>query len=115
MDGKKDSGKFTVRFNIADPRQREVVDLLNQQGRFKALFLANAVQHYVHCNGAPGTHEASPVDAGQIERIVRNVLAAQQVSQAVRPEKQADSNQDNPLHGTDRDTIFRTLEAFQQQ
>ena len=115
MDGKKDPGKFTIRFNVADPRQREVVNLLNQQGRFKAQFLANAVQHYVHCNGAPGTHEASSVDAGQIERIVRNVLAAQQVPQAGSPEKQTDSNQDNPLHGTDRDAIFRTLEAFQQQ
>ena len=115
MDGKKDPGRFTVRFNIADPRQREVVNLLNQQGRFKAQFLANAVQHYVHCNGAPGTHEASPVDAGQIERIVRNVLAAQQTPQGLGSEKQADSNKDNSLHGTDRDAIFRTLEAFQQQ
>lgn len=115
MDGKKNPGKFTVRFNIADPRQREVVDLLNQQGRFKAQFLANAVQHYVHCYEATDYHRALSVDAGQIERIVRNVLAAQQVSQAVRPEKQADSNQDNPLHGTDRDAIFWTLEAFQQQ
>ena len=115
MDGKKDPGKFTVRFNIADPRQREVIDLLNRQGRFKAQFLANAVQHYVHCDGAPGTHEASPVDAGQIERIVRNVLAAQQTPQGLGSEKQADSNKDNSLHGTDRDAIFRTLEAFQQQ
>lgn len=115
MDGKKDPGRFTVRFNIADPRQREVIDLLNRQGRFKAQFLANAVQHYVHCNEAPSSHPASLADAGQIERIVRNVLAAQQASQAVGPEKQIDSNQDNPLHGTDKDVIFRTLEAFQQQ
>ena len=115
MDGKKDPGKFTVRFNVADPRQREVVDLLNQQGRFKAQFLANAVQHYVHCNEAPDSHRALSVDAGQIERIVRGVLAAQQAPQTASPEKQTDSNQDNPLHGTDRDAIFRTLEAFQQQ
>ena len=115
MDGKKDPGKFTIRFNVADPRQREVVDLLNQQGRFKAQFLANAVQHYVHCNEAPDSHRALSVDAGQIERIVRGVLAAQQAPQGLGPEKQTDSNQDNPLHGTDRDAIFRTLEAFQQQ
>ena len=115
MDGKKDPGKFTIRFNIADPRQQEVVGLLNQQGRFKAQFLANAVQHYVHCNGEPSSHEALPVDAGQIERIVRNVLAAQQTPQGLSSEKQTDSNKDNSLHGTDRDAIFRTLEAFQQQ
>lgn len=115
MDGKKDPGKFTVRFNVADPRQREVVDLLNQQGRFKAQFLANAVQHYVHCDEVPDSRKAPSADAEQIERIVRNVLAAQQMPQVTSPEKQEDSNKDNPLHGTDRDAIFRTLEAFQQQ
>ena len=30
---KKDPGKFTVRFNMADPQQKAVIDLLNQQGR----------------------------------------------------------------------------------
>ena len=29
---KKDPGKFTVRFNMADPQQKAVIDLLNQQG-----------------------------------------------------------------------------------
>lgn len=115
MDGKKDPGKVTVRFNIADSRQREVVDLLNQQGRFKAQFLANAVQHYAHCNEAPDSNRALSVDAGQIERIVRGILAAQQMPREVSPEKQTDLNQDNTLHGTDRDTIIWTLEAFQQQ
>ena len=29
---KKDPGKFTVRFNMADPQHKAVIDLLNQQG-----------------------------------------------------------------------------------
>lgn len=45
----------------------------------------------------------------QIERIVRKVFAAQQAPQEVSLEKQTDLNQDNPLHGTDRDAIFRTV------
>ena len=42
---KKDPGKFTVRFNIADPQQKAVIDLLNQQGRYKAQFLTSAILH----------------------------------------------------------------------
>ena len=38
MFEKKDPGKFTVRFNMADPQQRTVIELLNQQGRYKAQF-----------------------------------------------------------------------------
>lgn len=49
MDSKKYPGKFTVRFNLADPQQQEAVRLLNQQGRFKAQFLTNAVLHYYFC------------------------------------------------------------------
>ena len=46
MDGKKDPGKFTVRFNLRDPQQRRAAELLNQQGRSKAQFIANAVLCY---------------------------------------------------------------------
>ena len=114
MDSKKDPGKFTVRFNVADPQQREVADLLNRQGRFKAQFLTNAVQHYVHCNEVLDLRGVPSIDDGRIERIVRSILAEQQMSQAVDLEEQPDSNADRSLHDTDRDSIFRTLEAFQQ-
>lgn len=115
MDGKKDPGKFTVRFNVADPQQREVAYLLNQQGRFKAQFLTNAVQHYIRCNEVPDLRRVPPIDDGRIERIVRSILAEQQTPQAVDSERQPDSNSNGSLHGTDRDAIFRTLEAFQHQ
>ena len=49
MAEKKEQNKFTIQFNAADPSHRQVADLLNQQGRRKAQFLVNAVQHYLHC------------------------------------------------------------------
>ena len=42
MGIKKDPGKFTIRFNVADPQQA-VVELLNRQGRYKAQFITSAV------------------------------------------------------------------------
>lgn len=115
MGGKKDPGKFTVRFHVADPQQREVVDILNQQGRFKAQFLTNAVQHYVHCNETLGLRGTPPINNGQIERIVRSILAEQQTPQTAELAGQQEPNADHPPHDMDRDSIFRTLEAFQQQ
>lgn len=115
MGGKKDPGKFTVRFHVADPQQREVVDILNQQGRFKAQFLTNAVQYYVHCNETLGSYETPPINNGQIERIVRSILAGQQRPQTAELAGQQEPNAGHLPHDTDRDSIFRTLEAFQQQ
>ena len=43
MNGKKNPGKFTVRFNVADPRQQKVIETLDKQGRHKAQFLTDAV------------------------------------------------------------------------
>ena len=77
---KKDPGKFTVRFNMADPQQKAVIDLLNQQGRYKAQFLTSAILHYVHCSETPDIRSAAAVDSTEIERIVRHVLAQQQTT-----------------------------------
>ena len=33
MAAKKQPGRFTIQFNAADPQQRRVIELLNQQGR----------------------------------------------------------------------------------
>lgn len=61
MDGKKDPGKFTVRFNLYDPLQRRAAELLNQQGRSKAQFIANAVLHYASGHMSI-PHESSAMD-----------------------------------------------------
>lgn len=33
MGGKKQPGRFTIQFNLSDPQQRQVIELLNEQGR----------------------------------------------------------------------------------
>ena len=61
MGAKKQPGRFTLQFNLEDPQQQAVSELLEQQGRRKAQFLTNAVLCYVqrpglqrHDGGAPG-------------------------------------------------------------
>lgn len=49
MAGKKEPGKFTIKFNVMDPAHRQVIDTLEPMGRTKAQFIANAVLHYLHC------------------------------------------------------------------
>ena len=69
MDIKKDPGKFTIRFCMANPRQKRAVEELNAQGRLKAQFLTNAILHYVgieNNGGAPSRAE--------LETIVRSIL-----------------------------------------
>ena len=128
---KKDPGKFTVRFNIADPQQKAVIDLLNQQGRYKAQFLTSAILHYVHCSETPDIRGAATVDSTEIERIVRQVLAQQQT--AIPPSLQQGgqefgaaaapweepggslSEASNPAEDADKEAILQTLDAFRKQ
>ena len=62
MDIKKDPGKFTIRFCMADPRQKKAVAELNAQGRLKAQFLTNAILHYVEGTAIlPPQEELEPI------------------------------------------------------
>lgn len=77
MPKKKEQNKFTIQFNAADPSHRQVVDVLNRQGRRKAQFLVNAVQHYLHCPETPDIPQAEPTDTRVIEELVRRILEEQ--------------------------------------
>ncbi len=125
---KKDPGKFTVRFNIADPQQRQVIELLNQQGRYKAQFLTSAVLHYVHCSETPDIRGVPPVQSEEIERIVRTILAQQPAASPQElPQKSTEAatpwegpispppDVESPAEDADREAIFKTLDAFRQK
>ena len=128
---KKDPGKFTVRFNMADPQQKAVIDLLNQQGRYKAQFLTSAILHYVHCPETPDIRSGATVDSTEIERIVRHVLAQQQTAAppvlqqggqgsgeaAIPWEEPEDSLSEtrNRVEDADKAAILQTLDAFRKQ
>ena len=116
MADKKFPERFTVRFNIADPQQREAAGLLNQLGRSKAQFLTNAVLHYVRCGQAPDTRSAATVDRGQIERVVLDILAQRQGLFPPRePKPLVNSENTDALSEGDRNAIFDTLNAFQKK
>lgn len=76
MTDKKDPGKFTVRFNVCDPQHRAVIDLLNQQGRNKAQFLANAVLHYINCTETQKVRSTAIPDKETLEKLILGVLEA---------------------------------------
>lgn len=123
---KKDPGKFTVRLNIADPQQRIVVELLNQQGRYKAQFLVNAILHYIHCPETPDVYSKLAGDHVAIEDIVRSVLAQQLREGTVQEPLQngpkiaelhpaqisTETDADDLWEAADRDAIIKTLDAF---
>lgn len=74
MAGKKHPGRFTIQFSAADPQQRQVIELLNQQGRRKAAFLTNAVLSYCGQNVPPSAPLPQQMDLAAIEQVVRKVL-----------------------------------------
>lgn len=109
MGSKKDPGKFTVRFNIADPQQRAAAELLNQQGRSKAQFIANAILHYAG-GQIPIPNGTLAINSDQIRHLVEDILTQQKAGVA---DKAIDAALDKPLYNPDRDAIFKTLDAFQ--
>lgn len=74
MAGKKEPGKFTIKFNILDPAHRQVIDTLEPMGRTKAQFIANAVLHYLHCSQTPDIPQPAATDYTAVEAIVRRIL-----------------------------------------
>lgn len=74
MAGKKEPGKFTIKFNVMDPAHRQVIDTLEPMGRTKAQFIANAVLHYLHCPQTPDIPQPVPADYSAVEAIVRRIL-----------------------------------------
>ena len=115
MDGKRDPGKFTVRFNLRDPQQRRAAELLNQQGRSKAQFIANAVLCYAG-GQAPIPQGEPTMGSEQLRQLVEDILAQRkdqiQEKMSIVPETPADGG---ILNEPERSMIFKTLDAFQKQ
>lgn len=88
MAGKKEPGKFTIKFNIMDPAHRQVIDTLEPMGRTKAQFLANAVLHYLHCPQTPDIPQPAPADYTAVEAIVRRILEERLQEPPAQPQPQ---------------------------
>lgn len=91
MGEKKRPGRFTIQFNLCDPKQKVVSDLLDQQGRSKAQFLTSAVLHYLNCPGMPECRTPLPIDRETLEKLVLEILARNTAGQ-LRPEQEGKSS-----------------------
>ena len=109
MGNKKDPGKFTIRFNIADPQQQAVAELLNLQGRYKAQFITNAVMLYVHAAPAPlpvNVEHMNSMGSPQKDILARDA----EISSAAGNRRDTDNK--TGIVGADMDSILRTMDAF---
>ena len=74
MGDKKHLGRFTVQFNLGDPQQERVSEILERQGRQKARFISTAILHYINCKETPEVTLPPVPDAAEIEKIVLAIL-----------------------------------------
>lgn len=122
MAEKKKPGRFTIQFNMDDPQQRSVSDLLEQQGRRKAQFITSAILWYMqnpepleHSGGLPG------VDEKALEQMMLAIMEKHsQFAQSIPMAKSAPAEQPapEPWVGEDGESAFaaisNTLAAFRQ-
>ncbi len=125
MPEKKEQNKFTIQFNPADPTHRQIIDILNQQGRRKAQFIVNAVQHYLHCPETPEIPQPAPVNTNAVEDIVRRIIEEkykpavmqEPVKEHVRHPKNEGIHYDGPAELIGKDglsAIVNTIAAFRK-
>lgn len=75
MGEKKKPGRFTLQFNLEDPQQRTVSELLEQQGRHKAQFLTSAVLRYIQCPEPPEHSGNLPaIEEAALERMLLSIM-----------------------------------------
>ena len=75
MGERKHPGRFTLQFNMEDPRQRDAADLLRQQGRRKAQFLTGAILAYAeYPNGAEQAAHPPGLDMETLRQMVADIL-----------------------------------------
>ena len=84
VERKRTPYRFTIGFHEGDPAHRQVVDLLNQQGRRKAQLIVGLP--------AEGT-----VGAETMEAVVRRILAEQREQKETLPTEEWEGSQTEPV------------------
>lgn len=74
MGEKKHQGRFTVQFNLGDPQQARVSEILERQGRQKARFISTAILHYINCKETPEVALPLAPNTEEIEKLVLAIL-----------------------------------------
>lgn len=89
MADKSNNSRFCIQFNNQDANHLRVINLLNEQGRHKAQFIAQAVLHYISCTNSPEITTDSKTLRQTIELVVRDYMAK---SSHKTPDRQADND-----------------------
>lgn len=127
MGEKKQPGRFTVQFNLKDPQQRVVSELLEQQGRHKAQFITSAILRYIQCPNPQEYAGRQPVmDEAALEQMLSSFLEkhplftsapADDIPQAKESPTQRSSDAkvwDDAMDDDAMRAISDTLSAFRQ-
>ena len=77
MRTKKDEAKFTIKFNLVNPRHREAVRILNEAGRGKAALIAEALYTYAHHGAGKGVGLPSASSGGIKEELAPDLQDAE--------------------------------------
>ena len=127
MGEKKQPGRFTLQFNMEDPQQKTVSELLKQQGRHKAQFITSAILQYMQPAAPKESNGAMPaIDKDMLAQIMLSIIEKYPQLSAVspggqtragKPPVQTSSNTkgwDGPMGDDAMMAITETLAAFQQ-
>lgn len=128
MAEKKMPGRFTLQFNLEDPQQKMVSEVLEQQGRHKAQFITSAILRYIQSPRLQDSNNAPPtIDRGMLEEMLLSIMKkypqfATALSGAVvetdEPSAQAAraiGTWDSPIGDDAMKAISETLTAFQRR
>lgn len=128
MGEKKKPGRFTLQFNLEDPQQRTVSELLEQQGRRKAQFLTSAVLRYIQCPEPPEYSGNLPViEEAALERMLLSMIkkhpqlmsapqnAPPEPTDTLPPTASASETWGDPMGDDAMKAISDTLAAFRQE
>jgi len=112
---KRMPGRFTVQFNMEDPQQRAASEILEQQGRRKAQFLASAILQYTRNDGAPAP---VGIDMDTVKRMMLEILNNDPDFSWAVGKLQDVAEQGPPADDPDSEktmsAISKTLAAFQK-
>ena len=127
MGEKKKPGRFTLQFNMEDPQQRMASELLEQQGRHKAQFIASAVLSYIQHPPQGHGGDPPPIDEAALERMLLAIMekhprfagtAPGELPEAEEPPVPAEPAKgpwETPMGDDALKAITDTLAAFQQR
>jgi len=74
MGAKKKPGRFTLQFNLEDPQQRTASELLEQQGRHKAQFIASAILSYIQHPSQGHSGNPPAIDEAALEGMLLTIM-----------------------------------------